>query len=135
MSSYRCQCVGSAREFHESVSKEHCKYLNACYTFQRSKDSQSRCRMYQFLRCLGHDEDEALHTAILYHETDLNGNFRVAKMSFMQCFFVHFRSGDIVINGDDVSLSRLTCWNRKQIKNKLFKKIIHINDTIIIYVQ
>ena len=42
----------------------------------------------------------------------------------MQCSFVHFRSGDIVINGDtdDVSLSRLTCWDSKQIKNKLFNE-------------
>ena len=58
-----CKCTGSAKRFHESQTEEDCSYINAYYTFQRSKDPESRNRMYQFLRCLGHTYDDALKTA------------------------------------------------------------------------
>ena len=115
-----CRCTGSAKRFHESQTEEDCSYINAYYTFQRSKDPESRNRLYQFLRCLGHTYDDALKTANEYHETDVNGNFLVKKTDHMQCSYVHFSCGDVVVDGGNISLSRVTCPSVVRIERKLF---------------
>ena len=84
MASKHCRCTGSVQKFHQKHSKQDCSYIDAYYTFQKSKDPESRNRMYQFLRCLGHTYDDALKTANEYHETDVHGNFLIKKMDHMQ---------------------------------------------------
>ena len=115
----RCKCTGSAKAFHQN-NLNNCQYIDHFYFFTRTKDPESRIRMYLFLRCLGHEYEVAWKTANHYHETDEFGNFKIKRMPHMQCSFVHFLSGDVVVDGQNISLSRVTCRSEEENKRKLF---------------